>query len=282
MLAHAFDPAAVWSRWDLEPFQFVPALIVLGLYGIGLYATGIRAVSRARALSFVAGVFIALGAVVSPLHGAAEAKFSMHMVQHQILMLVAAPLLIAGRPALVMALALPFRVRRWGMALGHTKAMSVELRWLRNPLIILLVYAGVLWVWHLPGPYDAAVRSSTVHAVEHIAFLGISLAFWAGVMRTGPRRRVRYVPSILLVLGTMLLSSWLAAILTFGRIAYPIYVQRAALLHIDPLVDQQLAGTLMWVPSTIVYFGIFAVLFVRWFRELDARHPQRTPVVSGS
>jgi putative membrane protein len=280
MFSHVFDPAAIWSRWDVQPFQTAPALLALGLYGIGLYATGIRAVSRARAAAFVAGVFVALGAVVSPLHGAAEAKFSMHMVQHQVLMLVAAPLLIAGRPALVMALALPFRLRRWGFALGHLKTMTTLLGWLRNPLMILLVFASVLWVWHLPGPYDAAVRSGAVHAAEHVAFFGIALAFWAGVMRTGPRRRVRYVPSILLVLGTMLLSSWLAAILTFGRIAYPIYVQRASLLHIDPLVDQQLAGTIMWVPSTIVYFGVFAVLFVRWFRELDARHPQRAAVVS--
>jgi len=88
------------------------------------------------------------------------------------------------------------------------------------------------------------------------------------------------VPAIGLVLGTMLLGNWLAAILTFGRIAYPIYAQRAALLHIDPLLDQQLAGSIMWLPSTIVFFGVFGVLFVRWFRDLDARHPRRATVVS--
>jgi len=57
-------------------------------------------------------------------------------------------------------------------------------------------------------------------------------------------------------------------------------VQRAALLHIDPMVDQELAGTLMWVPMTLVSFGVFAALFVHWFRDLETTHPRRTPVVT--
>jgi putative membrane protein len=276
----SFQPNAIWSQWNFQPFQTAPALVALALYGVGLYATGIRAVSRARAACFVAGVFVALGAVVSPLHSAAGAKFSMHMVQHQILMLVAAPLLIAGRPGLVMALALPVRLRKMSWTIGRKKPVAALLRLLKNPLLILLVYAAVLWIWHLPGPYDAAVQSNMVHAAEHISFFGIALAFWAGVMRTGPRRRMRYVPAMLLVLGTMLLSNWLAAILSFGRVAYPTYVQRAALMRIDPLMDQQLAGSIMWLPSTIVSFGVLGVLFARWFRELDVRHPRRTPVMS--
>jgi cytochrome c oxidase assembly factor CtaG len=278
--ALVFQPNAIWSQWNFQPFQTAPALVALALYGVGLFATGIRAVSRARAACFVAGVFVALGAVVSPLHGAAGAKFSMHMVQHQVLMLVAAPLLIAGRPGLVMALALPIRMRKMSWAIGRTKPMVALLRLLRNPLLILLVYAGVLWIWHLPGPYDAAVQSNAVHSAEHISFFGIALAFWAGVMRTGPRRRMRYVPAMMLVLGTMLLSNWLAAILSFGRVAYPTYVQRAALLRIDPLPDRQLAGSIMWLPSTIVSFGVLGVLFARWLRELDARHPRRVPVMN--
>ena len=274
-----FDPSSVWSTWNFQPAQTVPALIALAWYGVGLYATGIRAVSRARAAAFVAGVTIALGAVVSPLHSAGDARFSMHMVQHQVLMLLAAPLIVLGRPALVMALALPMRMRGYGWALGRTRPVKWVLRVLRNPLVILLVFAGVLWIWHLPGPYDAAVRSSLVHAGEHVAFLGVALAFWSGVLRTGPRRRVQYVPAMSLVIGAMMLTGWLAAVLTFGKIDYPIYVQRAALLHIDPMIDQELAGTLMWVPMTLISFGVFAALFIHWFRELDVTHPRRTPAV---
>jgi putative membrane protein len=176
-----------------------------------------------------------------------------------------------------MALALPLRWRRPMWSLGRAAPVATVLRWIKSPLAIALVFAGALWMWHLPGPYEAAVRNNAVHAAEHVAFLGISLAFWAGVMRAGPRRRIRYMPAIMLVIGTLMLTGWLAAVLTFGGLVYPLYAQRAALLGINAAHDAQLAGTLMWVPSTLIYFGAFAGLFTRWFRELDARYAP-TPV----
>jgi putative membrane protein len=279
MLAHVFVPHAIWSEWNFDPWETFPALIALGVYGVGLYATGIRAVSRARAASFVTGVLLVLGVNVSPIHSAAEGMFSVHMIQHQILMLIAAPFIVAGRPALVMALALPHRVRRWGWRVARNDAVSTVLRFVKNPLAILLVFAGVLWMWHLPGPYEAAVRTNAVHALEHIMFLGISLGFWAGVMRAGPRRRISYLGAIMLVIATLMLTGWLAAVLTFGGLVYPLYGQRAMLLGINAAHDAQLAGTIMWVPTTLIYFGAFAGLFTRWFRELDAKYAPSPPVV---
>ena len=276
MLAHVFTPNAIWSQWNFDPWETFPVLIALGIYGVGLYATGIRAVSRARAACFVGGLFLILGVNVSPIHSAAEGMFSIHMIQHQILMLIAAPLIVAGRPALVMALALPLRWRKWTWSVARTKPAAAAGRVARNPLAILLVFAAVLWMWHLPGPYEAAVRNNGIHAAEHIMFLGISLGFWAAVMRAGPRRRISYLAAILLIVGTLMLTGWLAAVLTFGGLVYPLYAQRAMLLGINAARDAQLAGTIMWVPTTLIYFGAFAGLFTRWFRELDAKY---APVV---
>jgi cytochrome c oxidase assembly factor CtaG len=111
--------------------------------------------------------------------------------------------------------------------------------------------------------------------VEHAAFLGVALAFWSVVMRTGPRRRAGYLVSMLLAFGTMLESTWLAAVLTFGGLAYPVYAHRAPAWGIGALADQQLAGALMWVPSAIVLVTVTAVLFARWFHELDRTHAPR-------
>jgi len=265
----------IWSAWTAEPFTIGAAFGAAFVYGWGLYATGVRAVGRGRAAAFVGGIAVALLAMLSPLQAAVQATFSSHMSQHMVLMFVAAPLLVAGRPGLVMGLALPRRVRRWSMEAARSRPVAVALRLARHPLAILVVYTTVVWAWHLPGPYQAAIRSGAVHGVEHASFLAVAMAFWAGVTRTGPRRRIRYVPSMLLVLGTMLQSTWLAAILTFGGRAYPLYAQRAAAWRIDALADQQLAGAIMWIPPSILYLTVFSVLFVRWLRELGTRHAQR-------
>lgn len=277
MLAHLFVPrSAAWSAWQLDTVVLATAAAACALYASGLNARGMRAVSRARAASFATGVAVAVIATVSPLHAAADATFTAHMAQHMTFMFVAAPLIVAGRPALVMALALPSRIRGAGWTFARTRAGGALIRMIRNPLSIFVVYSAALWLWHLPGLYQAAVRSDAVHALEHASFLGTSMAFWGVVARTGPRRRVGYAPSMLLVVATMMQSTWLAAILTFGGSAYPIYAVRAPLWGVEALADQQTAGSIMWIIPTLAYFAVLGVLFVRWMRALDARHA-RTP-----
>ena len=270
--------AALWSAWNAEPGAIAAAFVACVWYGAGLYATGVRAVSRARAVAFLAGICSALLAVLSPLNAAAIATLSSHMVQHMWLMFVSAPLIVAGRPGLVMGLALPWRLGRAAFGAAHRPPVSGTLRLLRNPLVIMVVYTAVIWTWHLPGPYQAALRDRGIHSLEHLSFMGIALAFWAGVTRTGPRRRIEYVPSMALVLGTMLESTWLAAILTFGGLAYPAYARAAAVWHVDALSDQQVAGAIMWIPPAIVFLVTFSVLFIRWFHDLEAQHPDVTAV----
>lgn len=276
-LAHLLVPrSAVWSAWHPDPIAIAVAAAAVSLYASGLNATGVRAVSRARAACFAGGVGIAVLATISPLHAAADATFTSHMAQHMLFMFVAAPLIVAGRPALVIALALPFGIRRRGWRLAASRPVAILPRVARNPLTIFVVYAATVWLWHLPGPYQTAVRSDVVHALEHATFLGTSVAFWGAVARTGPRRRVGYLPSMLLVVGTMMQSTWLAAVLTFGGSAYPIYAARAPSWGVDALADQQMAGSIMWIVPAIAYFAVLGVLFTRWMRELDARHA-RTP-----
>ncbi|MFN2613701.1 MAG: cytochrome c oxidase assembly protein [Actinomycetota bacterium] len=274
MIASVMFPSPVASRWTFDPLIVAPAVWAVSVYALGLRSGGMRAVGRARATSFFAGVAVALLSLVSPLHAASTVTFSAHMLQHQVLMLLAAPLIATGRPGLVMALAFSVGVRRVFARVAAAEPARSALHVLRNPLVILLVFTGVLWIWHLPGPYQAAVQNGEVHALEHGCFFAVAFAFWAGILRTGPRRRIRYVPSLLLVAGTMLLTGWLGAILTFGNLVYPVYAQRAAFLGLDAHLDQQLAGVIMWVPSTLIYLIAFGALFVRWFNELDLQAPR--------
>lgn len=273
ILAHLVPRAAAPTAWDLEPFALAAGAISLALYARGWSARGSRAVTSSRAWCFVAGVAVAVAATVSPLHAAADATFTGHMAQHILLLFAAAPLVVAGRPGLVMALALPTSIRGAAWRAGRWRPVAMVVRAARSPVTILLVFAAALWIWHLPGPYQAAIRSEPVHALEHATLLTSAMAFWAGVTRTGPRRRVRYAPAMGLVVATMLHSTWLAAILTFGD-AYPLYARRAAAWGVDPLHDQQMAGSFMWVVPAIAYLAVLAGLFVRWLHALDERHPR--------
>jgi putative membrane protein len=219
--------------------------------------------------AFAGGVATLAVALVSPLDGAAASLFAAHMVQHLVLMMVAAPLLAAGRPVLVVGAALPatgrrrlrrFAVRRSATALVH-------------PVAVWALGTVVLWAWHLPGLYDAAVRNDALHAIEHATLLGSAALLWAVVLGRSPRP-LAAPAAVGLLFATMLQSSGLGAVLTLARAPlYSVHEATTAGWGLTPLEDQQLAGALMWVPPGVVYLGVMAALLVRWLETLDVKAP---------
>src|SRR6185369_9418238 len=110
-------------------------------------------------------------ALVSPLHAWGSVLFSAHMTQHEVLMLVAAPLLVLGRPLIAFLWALPLN---WSRRLGNiAKIPAINRLWraLTIPLVAWLVHAVALWVWHIPALFDATLHSETVHTFQHLSFL---------------------------------------------------------------------------------------------------------------
>jgi cytochrome c oxidase assembly factor CtaG len=163
-------------------------------------------------------------ALLSPLDAAAETSFSLHMVQHELLMVVAPPLLILGRPFAALAVTLPPRVLRiaaWPLALP--------------PLAAWGLHAAALWGWHVPRLFDAGLASSGVHALQHACFFWSALLFWWTVFR-----RLSSGAAVLYLLTTLIHSGALAALLTFAP---------AALYAGTTLPEQQVGGLIMWVPA---------------------------------
>ena len=192
-----------------------------------------------RTVAWIAGVVVAVAALVPPLHGYAAALFSAHMVQHLILVLVAAPLLALGAP----------RVPRIG------------------PLAVALLHAGAIWAWHLPTAYDAALASDLLHGIEHLSFLATGWLFWAFILR---RTDVSQLQRVGVVFATALQSSALGALLAFAsRPLYSGHLGTTGRWGLTALEDQQLAGAIMWVPPGVVYLAVMLVLLYRWFGALD-------------
>ncbi|TYB98941.1 cytochrome c oxidase assembly protein [Micromonospora sp. WP24] len=221
-----------------------------------------------RVAAFGAGVLIVLAADGGPLAVLAQRSFAGHMTQHMVLLLVAGPLLAAGAAGLPLSLACPLRLRRRLARLRSARGT----RWLRRPVNTALVAGAVqtlvLWVWHLPIPYVAALDRPAVHALEHVCFVAGSWLLWAPILGA-PRHRLPAPVALLLLVGTMLPASALGAALTFAP--RPVYPLRA--LGPDPLADQQLAGLLMWAPMDVAVLVAALTVFLRWLLRLQRQHP---------
>jgi cytochrome c oxidase assembly factor CtaG len=197
------------------------------------------------------------------------------MLQHLLLLVVAPPLLVGGRPGLVLALGLPRPVRTEVARIQRSRWLRPWLRLLRNPLALVLGNAVALWAWHLPSAYELALSNPIWHAAEHLTFLGASLILWGLVIAT-PRQLRRRGPAMLALFLIMLASAALGAVITFSRtLLYPSYQATSGLWGVSPLGDQQLAGALMWIPPGGLYLATIVVLAWRWLTEMEREMRRR-------
>jgi putative membrane protein len=268
----------VAGGWHLDPFVIVGLLLVTALYARGVAVVWRRGgagalVGRAQVVAFAVGLAVLAVALLSPLDALAHLLFSAHMVQHVLLMLVAAPLLVFGAPLLPALWALPRGVRlalgrRWNAWRGVRRAWHA----LTGPVAVWSVLATTLWVWHLPGPYQAAVLHGGLHRLEHATMLGASLLFWWVVIAPVGRRRIDGGTAVLLVFATKVQSATLGALITFVPTPlYPVYEGGAALWGMTLLQDQHLAGLVMGTVSGLVYLVAGSALFLSWLRTIERR-----------
>ncbi|HEX2091156.1 MAG TPA: cytochrome c oxidase assembly protein [Longimicrobiaceae bacterium] len=276
--AHEGRPLAphdLATAWALEPGIVLPLLLAGWLYARGvrrLWRSGAgRGIRRWEAVCYAAGWTILAVALVSPLHPLGEVLFSAHMTQHELIMALAAPLLVLGRPLVPFLWAVPIGWRRAAGGWARGGVVRGSWRALTGPFTAWLLHAAALWVWHLPAPYQATLRSDAVHTLQHASFLGTALLFWWAVVH-GREGRMGYGASVLYLFTTALHSGGLGALLVFAlRPWYPVYEGATAAWGLTPLEDQQLAGLIMWVPAGIAYLVAGLALVAAWLREAERR-----------
>ena len=227
-----------------------------------------RIVSRRRSRLFLAGEVVLALSLLGPMDVASGERLTVHMVQHVLLVGVAAPLLALGGALPILLWALPQPVR--GHALGAWRGLVASAA--RHPgtwlATAVAAAGGGLLVWHLPALYDAALRDDLVHSAEHVTLVaGSALLWWTVAVSPSPRRLVGGIPA-LFVMG--LLTTGLGAAMTFA--ASPWYEVPAAP---DPMADQQLAGVIMWSVAKAAGLVGAIVLFVTWMvrQPGDAQAP---------
>ncbi len=263
--------AQILASWNFSPSIWLGFALLAAGYALATGALRQRSgwgqpVSKNRQAAFYLGTAAAWLALVSPLDYLADNYLlAAHMVQHLLLILVAPPLWLAGLPGGLVDRAL---AARWLRAI---------LNGITRPLPAFIIFNGVFLFWHLPGLYDAALANERIHILEHLGFLAAAVVGWWPVL--GPSRR--YAPpasrplQMLYLFFNMFPSMALGAIITFSaNPPYPFYEGVQRIWGLTVQADQQLAGLIMWVPGTMVFFLFFSLAFMRWFSAQSAEEDE--------
>jgi cytochrome c oxidase assembly factor CtaG len=239
----------------------IGALLLLGAAAV-LVAAARRHRRRpvARTAAGLGGLLV-LGVGFGPgLDGRSAQLLSAHMLQHALVGLVAAPLLVAAAPVRLALGALPRAYARGLVALLRRP----WLRALTHPIAGLAIYVAVLAVVHVPAVYEAALRTPVLHGAEHAALLWSAIALWAPLVGADPLpHRAGVIERVGVLIGAMTAMAVLGAVLAAAHdVVYPSYVAPAAALGRDPLADQALAGGIMWIGGMVVVLP--ALLALAW------------------
>jgi putative membrane protein len=254
--------------WTFDLSITVPLAMTLMLYGMGVMRLWRRAgighgASMAQAALFAAGFTALVVALVSPLHELSRRLFSAHMIEHEVMLAVAAPLLVAARPLGAMLWAVP---QHWRRALGAAaRRQPFALVWsaLSLPLVATLLHGAAIWVWHVPRLFDLALAQELLHWLQHFSFLATALLFW-WALQEGHERAAGHGAAVGYLFATALHTGFLGVLLLFSPMLWYAPSAAAADWGLTPLEDQQLAGLIMWVPGGLIYAGAALLAARAW------------------
>ena len=278
VLAHGAEAPApslpsVLLEWSLDPIALGLIVVAAGAY---LWATGrvrrehpANPPPRHRAFLFLGGLAAIAIALLSPIEAYEGQLFSVHMVQHMLLQLVAAPLLLAGAPITLALRASTPRVRRWLLRILQSRIVHL----VSFPLVAWLLFAAVNWGWHFSSLYDDALENVALHYVQHATFMIAALLFWWPVIGADPSPwRMPHPLRLFYLFLAMPQSSFLGiSIMEAPRVLFPHYLTNVRTWGPTPLEDQALGGIVMWTVGDLAFLAGMVVVIWSWMRHEERR-----------
>lgn len=273
--ADGFPTGWLHSNWMIDPtvvlaaFAFAAGYVLYtGTFNARRSDAAERPVTTRQRAAFLAGCLVFFFALGPPIDDWSDNYLlSTHMAQHMLLMFVVAPLWLYGTPAWVLQ---PLADNRITNVVGHA---------LTRPVVALLVSNAIMIVWHLPGIYNQALRSEPIHVIQHGAFIVAALLAWwpvLGPLPAWPRIAAEPLQCLYLFLYS-LPGGLVGAAITYAAVPmYDFYAESPRIFGISLSMDQQLAGLMMWVGGSSIYFLWITSIFLRWgAREDEAEYRPR-------
>jgi putative membrane protein len=277
-LAHGGDHDVAPS-WTFDSWIVTPLLLLGFAYGLGTLKLWPRTraghkVHARKTTTYALGWLFLAVALVSPIHALGEQIFTVHMIEHEIIMVIAAPLLVLARPAAAFLWALP-KPARFALATATRRPLMRGIwTFLTTPRNATMIHGLAIWIWHMPILFDSTVSDVLVHRLQHVSFLLTALLFWwALIWRAG------YGVAAWHIFVTMVHTSILGALMAVApRVIYTAQTAHALDLGLTPLEDQQLAGIVMWVPAGTIYAAATLVFVALWIsRSAPGGHTHALP-----
>lgn len=271
--AAAHDGETHVPGWTFDPWLTVPLALLLIVYVIGARRLSARSKTgiKGRWL-FLSGWLVLTLALLSPLHEGGEISFTLHMIEHELIMLFATLLLAASGAGGALAWGLP-RLLRSGLAVASKATLTSAWKGLTEPVTATILQAIAMWAWHVPALFDRALESRGWHIAQHSSFILTSMLFWWAMLH--PRSgRSGWAVSAACLFVTSLVGGALGALMTFSD--SPWYAGYAGMgmsgIGLDPVTDQQLAGLLMWIPGGLFHAAAALVLLYRGLKQAEEGH----------
>lgn len=262
-----------WTTFTVHPSTVIGLTALGAIYTWRARAADAPPIGRAKPALFGSALILMFLSLNGWLHDLSDSYlFSAHMVQHLLLAMGVAPLMVMGTPGWMLRPLLRFR------------PIAAIARWLSNPIICFGIFNVVLIGWHLPPLYNAAMTNHSLHIVQHLILLAASVIMWWPVLSPMPELpRLSYPGQMLyLFLMTIPMSLISVSIAYSGSILYPIYASAPRVMHLSPMEDQLLGGLTMWIPGGLYFFAVISVIFLRWQKSggLDSQASAQVDLIT--
>ncbi len=278
------EPGDIWKLWTFPPLVTFNLLLASVIYFTGVRRSWAKAgrgavIMERQVAAFAAGIFVLVLALASPIDALSDDLGWMHMVQHMLIINIAAPLLVLGGPGLAFIWFLPIVWRRkFGSYWNRDRSGRIMTYMLWQPLVLWGLFAFTLWIWHLPSLYERALHNELFHDFQHFTFLIAACLFWRVLLDPVSRLRLSRAGAVVYLFLTSLHATVLGVFMALSQgVWYSTYEGRTLSWNISALEDQQLAGLIMWMPACMTYAIVAAVVLAYWLqsgsKELVAERP---------
>lgn len=262
--AHEGEAHPTAMIWTFDGWIIGPLLVAAGLFSTGFFRlrrrSGTRRWMARSAFAFSGGWLVLVAALVSPIHSMGEHLFTFHMIEHEMVMAVAAPLIVLARPVGILLWSMPRMVRRRLAAVMTDRRVRASWNVLAGGAMATSLHGLAIWSWHAPALFDATVSNVPLHRIQHLFFFLTAILFWWAVFWRADRGLAAWHLFV-----TMMHTSILGALIALApQVIYVAQTRDAPAWGLTPFEDQQLAGLLMWVPGGVIYAGAALAMLAMW------------------